>query len=135
MKNTVRALALLLVLITTLAVTASASGESTNVYTYTVEDTEYTVIFSGSSIPQEKQETIAQRLIGADDSSAQTYGLGCTLFGHDYLYDTVYVIKHKAKSLSPRCERMTYNITYCEDCDYFEETPVSSRYIVCCPED
>lgn len=132
MKKTVRALALLLVLITTLTVAASATGGSTNVYTYTVEDTEYTVIFSDSSIPQEKQETIAQRLIGADDSSAQTYGLGCTLFGHDYLYDTVYVVKHKVNATSPRCERMTYDITYCEDCDYYEEELVRSAYIVCC---
>lgn len=135
MKKTIRVLAFLLVIITVLTVVASATGENTTTYTYETEDAEYTVIFSNSSMSQEKQEAIAQKLIGLDDSSVQTYGLGCTLFGHDYLYDRVHVVTHKVYSTSPRCKRQTYDITYCEDCDYYEEKLVAVTYIVCCPED
>lgn len=135
MKKTIRVLAFLLVIITVLTVVASATGENTTTYTYETEDAEYTVIFSNSSMSQEKQEAIAQKLIGLDDSSVQTYGLGCTLFGHDYLYDRVHVVTHKVYSTSPRCKRQTYDITYCEDCDYYEEKLVAVTYIECCPED
>lgn len=135
MKKTIRVLAFLLVIMTSLTIVAAAFGENTTAYTYETEDTEYTVIFSDSAMPQEKQEAIAQKLIGMDDSSAQTYGLGCTLFGHDYLYDTVHVVTHKARSTSPRCKQQTYDITYCEDCDYFQEKLVATTYIICCPED
>lgn len=132
MKKTIRVLAFLLVIMTALSVVASATSENTATYTYETEDTEYTVIFSDSSVPQEKQEAIAQKLIGIDDSSAQTYGLGCTLFGHDYLYDTVHVVTHKVRSSAPRCKQDTYHVTSCEDCDYFEEELVAITYIYCC---
>ncbi len=132
MKKTIKVLAFLLVIITALTVVASATGENTTTYTYETEDAEYTVIFSNSSMPQEKQEAIAQKLIGIDDSSAQTYGLGCTLFGHDYLYDSVNVVTHKVRTTSPRCKRQTYDITYCEDCDYYVEKLVATTYINCC---
>ena len=118
-----------------MTVIAPAESENTTTYTYKTEDAEYTVIFSNSSMSQEKQEAIAQKLIGLDDSSVQTYGLGCTLFGHDYLYDRVHVVTHKVNSTSPRCKRQTYDITYCEDCDYYEEKLLNTTYINCCPED
>ena len=132
MKKTIRVLAFLLVMMTALTIVASASGENPTTYTYETEDTEYTVTFSDSTAPQEKQEAIARKLIGIDDSSAQTYGLGCTLFGHDYLYDTVHVVTHKLRSSAPRCKQDTYHVTSCEDCDYFEEELVATTYIYCC---
>lgn len=135
MKKTIKFLAFLLVIITALTIIASAVGENTTAYTYETEDAEYTVIFSDSAIPQEKQEAIAQKLIGIDDSSAQTYGIGCILFGHDYLYDSVNVVTHKVRTTEPRCKRQTYDITYCEDCDYFQEKLVATTYIYCCAED
>ena len=132
MKKTIRILAFLLVFMTALTVVASATGESTAVYTYETEDTEYTVTFSNDAIPQEKQEAIAKKLIGIDDSSSQTYGLICTLFGHDYVYDKANVVTHKASSTAPRCKKQTYDVTYCDNCDYYEEELVSTTYIYCC---
>lgn len=132
MKKTIRILAFLLVFMTALTVVASATGESTAVYTYETEDTEYTVTFSNDAIPQEKQEAIAKKLIGIDDSSSQTYGLICTLFGHDYVYDSVNVVTHKVLSTAPRCKQQTYDVTYCDNCDYYEEELVSTTYIYCC---
>ena len=105
MKKTLKLLAFLLIMMMALTVVASASGENTTSYNYEIEDTEYTVIFSNSSMSQEKQESIARKLVGIDDSSAQTYGLKCTLFGHDYVYETAEVIIHKVNKYAPRCER------------------------------
>lgn len=135
MKKTLKLLAFLLIMMMALTVVASASGENTTSYNYEIEDTEYTVIFSNSSMSQEKQESIARKLVGIDDSSAQTYGLKCTLFGHDYVYETAEVIVHKVNTYAPRCERDTYNLTYCDDCDYYEEELVRTTYIYCCAED
>lgn len=135
MKKNIRFLACVLILMTFMTVASSAVSENTASYTYETDGTEYTVIFSDNSIPTEKQEAIAQKLIGIEGSSAQTYGLGCTLFGHDYLYDTVDVITHKAKTYTPRCKQDTYDVTYCEDCDYCEQTLVAETYIHCCSED
>ena len=132
MKKTIRVLAFLLVMMTALTIVASAFGENTTTYTYETEDIEYTVTFSDNTTPKEKQEAIAQKLIGLNDSSAQTYGLGCILFGHDYLYDTVHVVTHKVRATAPRCKQDSYDVTYCEDCDYFEEDLYATTYIYCC---
>ncbi len=135
MKKTIRALAFLLIIMTALTIVASATGVNTTTYTYETEDTEYTITFSNSSMPQEKQEAVALKLIGMEDSSAQAYGLGCTLFGHDYLYDTVYVTTHKVNASQPRCKQQAYKVTTCEDCDYFKEELMTTTYINCCPLD
>ena len=132
MKKTIRILAFWLVIMTSLTVVASATDENFAVYTYETEDTKYTVTFSNGDIPQEKQEAIAQKLIGTGDSSSQTYGLWCTLFGHDYVEDSVNVVTHKASSSAPRCKQQTYDVTYCSKCDYTEEKLVATTYIYCC---
>ena len=103
-----------------------------NEITYVVDD-RYTIIFE-DTVPADKQEVIAHALICEDDE-IQTYGLGCTLFGHDYAYTTATVIEHKIFPTSPRCVEYTYDVTYCEDCDYTEETLIGRRFILCCPED
>ena len=132
MKKTIKVLAFLLIIMTALTVVASATGENTASYNYEVDDTEYTVTFSNSSMSREKQEAIARKLVGIDDSSAQPYGLKCTLFGHDYVYETTYVTVHKVNTYAPRCALKTYNLTYCDDCDYYEEELVRTEYIDCC---
>ena len=48
---------------------------------------------------------------------------------------TASVIQHKVSELNPRCKKQTYDVTYCEDCDYTKETLVNTTYINCCPED
>jgi len=133
MKRIISILICAFVLMTTAAVIAAASDNG--VYVYVIDDTEYTVEFSDNSISAEKKELIAQSLVGLTDDSAQTYGLGCTLFGHDYKYTTSAVTIHKAYTSAPRCQRSIYDVTYCEDCDYSEQTLVSIRRIDCCPED
>lgn len=113
----------------------SATGE-TGVYEYEINNIEYTVEFEDNNISPDTMEMIAETLVGLRDGSAQTYGLGCTLFGHDYVTEKVYVTEHKARASVPRCLKRKYNVTYCEDCDYTKsQVLVSSVYIDCCPAD
>ncbi len=131
MKKIISVLICAAVLMT--ATTVFAAATDNGVYVYEVDETEYTVEFTDNNVSAEKQELIAQSLVGVKDESIQTYGLGCLLFGHDYKYTTTFVITHKVRTYDPRCKRETYDITYCEDCDYTEQTLVSTVYIVCCP--
>ena len=117
---------------TFLCVIASAESNSNNTYTFETEDTNYTVTFDSNNLSEEQQKIVAEKLVFDNDDSTQTYGLGCTLFGHDYLYDTAYVITHKVRSSQPRCKEDTYDVKYCEDCDFMEETLINSKYIYCC---
>lgn len=134
MKKIISILMSILMIMSAMCIFASASSETDNTYTYVIDGCEHTVIFE-ESVPAEKQEMIAQKLIGIYDDSAQTYGLGCTLFGHDYLYTTSSMIQHKVNTYEPRCRKLTYDVTYCEDCDYMEQTLVKTDSIYCCPVD
>ena len=132
MKKLISILISMLIVMTFLCVIASAESNSNNTYTFETEDTNYTVTFDGNNLSEEQQKIVAEKLVFDNDDSTQTYGLGCTLFGHDYLYDTAYVITHKVRSSQPRCKEDTYDVKYCEDCDFMEETLINSKYIYCC---
>lgn len=134
MKKIISIIMCFVLLIATASV-VSASGNA-GVYEYEINNVEYTVEFEDKSISPDTMEMIAESLLGLRDDSAQTYGLGCTLFGHDWVTKTVFVREHKVYATAPRCLRHTYNVTYCEDCDNVkEEKLVSSAYIDCCAED
>lgn len=123
------------VLLIAMSSVVSASNE-TGVYEYEINGTEYTVEFEDKNISSDKKVMIAETLLGLRDDSAQTYGLGCTLFGHDWVTKTVFVTEHKVYPTIPRCLRHTYDVTYCEDCDKTkEEVLISSAYVNCCAED
>ena len=130
MRKTICFLISMLIMMTSACIFAGASNENV----YVINGDEYTVQFE-DNVPAEKQEIIAQTLIVGEDTTVQTYGLGCTLFGHDYAYTTATVVQHKIFPNSPRCVKRTYDVTYCEDCDYTEETLIATTYIHCCPED
>ena len=66
------------------------------------------------------------------DEIASTYGLTCTLLGHDYEYSDVTTITHKARATAPRCLKKTYNHGVCSRCDAQTNTLRSSVYIACC---
>lgn len=134
MKKYTRILAYILVLLTLTTVWAAAT-ESNQQYTYVVNDTEYTVEFIETILTAEQQEQVAYNLVYAEDSSAQTYGLTCTLFGHKLVESTVGVITHKVKTYAPRCKREIYDVTVCERCDYQTQTLSTTSYLDCCPED
>jgi hypothetical protein len=132
MKKILSVLISLFILATALCASVNAESTVTNTYTFETEEAHYTVEFSDNTLTEEQQITIAEKLIADEDNSIQTYGLGCILFGHDYKYTTASVIEHKVRTSAPRCKRKTYDVKYCEDCDFTEETLLTTSYIDCC---
>lgn len=133
MKSIISLLICSLIVMTTMCVFASANEN--DVIKYTENDIEYTVEFEDSALSDEKKTVIVNALIGTDESGIMLANIWCDIFGHDYKYTTVSVIEHKASAIAPRCKKQTYDVTYCEDCDYTQETLVNVTYINCCPED
>lgn len=131
MKKAISTLIASCIIIMSLCVIATAEGTDNNTYTFETDDAHYTVEFNDNNLTEQQQMRIAERLVGTDDM-VQTYGLGCTLFGHDYKYTSANVITHKYRSTDPRCKKDIYDVKYCEDCDYTEQTLSSTVYIVCC---
>ena len=115
------------------ALITSASENSTVVIT--TDDAEYTVEFENTNLSQEQREAVAHNLVFGKDDTVQTYGLMCTLFGHNTEENMVSVITHKVKTTSPRCKREMYAVTTCSRCDYQEQEYVGTSYISCCPID
>lgn len=134
MKRIIHTTAWLLVLLTALNIWASAESKNTQ-YTFETNGVTYTVEFTETSLSEEKQAEVAQRLLGIKDSDAQTNGLGCTLFGHDLTSELVLVITHKVRVYAPRCERKSYEVETCADCDYLNATLLNTDYVFCCPVD
>jgi len=133
MKKTICILISMLVLMTAFCVVSSAENTGDNTYTFETEDAHYTVEFEDNDLSEEQQRIVAEKLVfNNGDDSTQTYGLGCILFGHDYKYTTANVVTHKYRATRPRCKEDTYDVEYCEDCDYMEETLIDTDYIDCC---
>ena len=134
MKRIISVIMCFALLLSATSVVSAASEAS--VCEYVVNNVEYTVEFENNALSADKKQVIAEILVGLRDGSAQTYGLGCTLFGHDLITDTVYVTEHKVRTSIPRCLRHTYHVTHCEDCDYTKSTTlISSTSVNCCPVD
>lgn len=126
--------ALLCTLSATVITSANAEIAASSVVIVS-EGVEYTVEFENTSLSDEQQQAIAEKLIYGDIDNIQTYGLMCTLFGHKTEQNTVGVITHKVRTSSPRCKRELYLVTTCTRCDYQEQELTSTSYIVCCPVD
>lgn len=119
-----------IIIITVLTFTTSASGTTTNIYTIdgiTIEFSE------NSSFTAEEQATIAELVTkGVDNSSATTYNIMCTLFGHKTTTESFTVIEHCVSATAPRCLKSLQDVTACSRCDYVSIDVVSSYYIFCC---
>lgn len=95
-----------------------------------------TVKFSAdSSLSPEKQAAIAEWVVtGTSDSSATTYNLLCTMFGHKTTTESFTVIEHCVRDVQPRCLESLEDVTICSRCDYVSIDVVTSYYINCCGE-
>ncbi len=134
MKRIISLLICLLLVMTSMCVFADASNSNTKVYE--IDGAEYEVEFEGNTLSDEKMDAIAYNLIGVEaENEAMPKGILCDIFGHDLNTKMVSVIQHKAISVSPRCRKQTFDVTYCEDCDYTVQKLLNTTYIACCPED
>lgn len=133
MKKITSVFMVLMLFVLSATLITSASENPTVVIT--TDDAEYTVEFENTTLSDEQKQAIAEKLINYEEDSVQTYGLMCTLFGHDIEESTVSVITHKVRTSSPRCKREMYQVTICNRCDYQEQELTTTSYIVCCPVD
>ena len=65
-------------------------------------------------------------------NNTSTYGITCTLFGHDLKNTTVEVTTHKVRATAPRCVVKTYDYEECTRCDHEASTLMGTEYIYCC---
>ena len=136
MKKTFSILIATVLCVISVTVNTSAATETVkSTFNITANGVEYTIEFDDTTLSSEQQQVIAEKLINGNTENVQTYGLTCTLFGHKNEQNTVAVITHEYKDLSPRCKREQYLVTTCSICDYQEQILIVSTYIVCCPED
>ena len=67
-----------------------------------------------------------------ENNGASTYGLTCTLLGHNIESTVVATINHKVRTTSPKCLKRYYDYEACTRCDYETSTLMGQEYIVCC---
>lgn len=126
----IKTLSLILALMTLLCsmiIPASAEEE-----TQTHEHIE--IYIENKEISEEIKEKINVFYLngGEEQEGVATYGLTCTLFGHNLESTSVTKITHKVRTTSPRCLQKKYKYESCTRCDYEASTLTSQKYIVCC---
>lgn len=100
----------------------------------TTENNEIEIIIH-SEVSEETKANIERHFSTgepATDNGAITYGLTCTLLGHDIVCTSVSTINHKVRTTEPRCLKKTYDYEECTRCDYSKSTLIKSVYIFCC---
>ncbi len=97
------------------------------------ETGEIEVIIENDELSEEmKEKIIAYYTYDNHDDDTATYGLTCTLLGHNLETTATTTITHKASATAPRCLKKVYNHGACTRCDYQTSTLHSSTYIHCC---
>ncbi len=99
-----------------------------------VETNDVTIIIHNENISEETKEKLIAFYSDpeAQANDAATYGLTCTLFGHDIESSMTTVITHKVRTTAPRCQQKKYNYESCTRCDYENSTLANTTYINCC---
>ena len=101
--------------------------------TYTYNYGNITVVFDETTpFSEEQRVNIADKLVNGADNTA-TYGLWCTLFGHDYVEDTVMTVTHCVNDTQPRCLEENFEIGECSRCGDTYTNRIAYTYITCCP--
>lgn len=90
------------------------------------------VCFTENSVFSEDEKQIIEEYFVDGINNTATYGLKCTLFGHDYVTEYVDVIRHKVRTTIPRCDREKYEMKICSDCSDTVSTLILLTYIDCC---
>lgn len=112
-----------------MTISAYAQNIEEETVTVTVENTDF--IFNSNTTEEFRSKFIASYLNPVDDG-AETYGLTCTLFGHNLESSIVTSVTHNVRTTAPKCLQEKYNVETCTRCDYTNKTLISSTYISCC---
>ena len=120
------------VIVMSTVISISANEQTTNTFNY--DEIGVEIKFEeGNSLSQDQKEAIADIL--AYDLTPIESRAWCWLTGHDKVIHTVTKITHKFTQYAPRCLEDIYNITTCNNCNYYDEQLVAQGYIFCCPEE
>ncbi len=97
------------------------------------ETEEFEVIIESDELSDEmKEKIIAYYTDDNHDDDTATYGLTCTLLGHNLETSVTHTISHKARTTAPRCLKKIYDHDACTRCDYQKATLRTTEYILCC---
>ncbi len=92
-----------------------------------------TVTFSDNSCFSDSEKNlIINSFTQTNEYEIQPFGLYCFLFGHDYISETITVIRHKVYSSDPRCIKDYYRSQICSRCSDVQNTLINSVIISCC---
>ncbi len=121
-------LLLAIVMAFAISITASATGNDYSINGVTIKFSE------DSLFSAEEQAAIAEMVVnGTDNSSATTYNLMCTLFGHKTVTESYTVIEHCVSDTAPRCLETIQDVTACTRCEtVIDIYVITSYYINCC---
>lgn len=112
-----------------MTISAFANDTAEETVIVTIEETDF--IFSSNTTDEFRSKFIADYITPIDDG-VETYGLTCTLFGHELESSLVTTVTHKKSATAPRCLQEKFNVETCSRCDYSNKTLISSFYISCC---
>jgi hypothetical protein len=91
-----------------------------------------TIIFDESTSFSESSRTNIANFIVGGKNDIQTYGLVCTLFGHNYVTDYVTTITHNVCESQPKCLREIFEVGECSRCNDTYADLINSLMITCC---
>lgn len=111
------------------AMSIAAYAEEAGEITVTVNETVF--VFDADTTEEFRSKFITH-YFGHNDEDLTTYGLTCTLFGHNIESSVVKTVTHKVNSTDPRCLQNRYVAETCSRCDYTNSTLIDSTYISCC---
>jgi len=119
---------LLSILYTGIYANAEIVGDS--IYFY---DENITIKFNpDDSLDDNRKLFIANALVYGAPKQTRAW---CWLTGHSLREYTLTSLKHRVEPLDPRCLRSIYDVTVCDNCDYYEEVLLTSVLVSCCPKD
>lgn len=119
--------------ITVIAIVASLMTVATSVRgADTTKNDHVEVIFSEDSVFSDEEKQMIKESIYGNICKSETYGLKCTLFGHNYKSEITEVIRHKASETKPRCIKETHDFKVCSVCSDMTSTLLTQSYIDCC---
>lgn len=120
---------LAILIIMNISFSVNAANSSTQ-FTYSFEN--ITVIFDESTPFSETSRFNIANFIIFGEKNSQTYGLTCTLFGHDYITDYVTTITHNVCESQPKCLREVMEIGECSRCGDTYTNVINSQLVTCC---
>lgn len=110
------------------SIVGATNDNGDNVFYY--DGKEITV--EGDDLSYAEMQRIADYIAKDSESeNAHTYGLICSIFGHNITESTAIEVTHNVYTASPKCVQKKYAVKICSRCDYTEKTLVSTTRIDC----